>query len=286
MVPKSRLSIPLFAAFVLVLASYITYLVVTKNIFRLQLVDHYFNSESTFYDNRESASGNSLWAHFFNRTDKAKTPNKTSAKKVIVVGDKKVNEPTAPDSVSNNEPEVIDQPVASTAPDSVDADTFVNSVTWAPASREYELRALWKKYSERVPPLYSEALNKTTEETLGRVAQISADLDKRYSDDKNDWINHLEEERKNLIDIAVNGEREGARALSFQYVRPPLSRTAEALTWAMIANAISPNDYYLYICSNEFSLCSEGLFDQASLQAKSYSDIYHFTPRAQSPYKK
>jgi hypothetical protein len=44
----------------------------------------------------------------------------------------------------------------------------------------------------------------------------------------------------------------------------------------MIANAIAPNDYYLYICAEETSQCSENLFEKASQQAKNYSAAYHF----------
>lgn len=295
MVPKSRLSIPLIAAFILVLASYLVYLTVAKNIFRVPLIDQYFHPDSILNDGQQPAMSGSLWAHFFNKKNDRKTPLNVTSTEVIVDAAKKADEPImlnsiAPDSTKNVESAIVSQPAASTntsaMPDVADTDVSVASVTWTPTSRGQELQLLWRKYSDRVPPLYSASLNKSTEEILGRVAQISANLDQRYIDDKSDWINHLEEVHKELIDIAVAGEREGVRALSFQYVHPPLNKTVEALTWAMIANAISPNDYYLYICSDEFSLCSEGLFDQASAQAKSYSDIYHFLPAPQPANKK
>ncbi len=286
MVPKSRLSIPLFSAFVLVLASYVIYLVVTKNIFRLQVVDHYFNTESTFDGSQRSMSDTSPWASFFNRADKVETPNNTNVKKVIVVGDKKIKEPAAPDLATNNEPEVADQPVAAAVHDSAGVGFDANSISSAPIFYNYGISFIWEKYSKLVPPLYSAPLNKNTEEKLGRAAQLSAELDQLYIEDKAEWIRYLEVVRKDLINIAVEGEREGARALSFQYGRPPLNKTVEALAWAMIANAISPNDYYLYICSNGFPVCYESLFEQAIVQAKYDIDIYNFLDKAQSQYKK
>lgn len=275
---QSRFSMPLFAVFLVAIAAYMAYLVVTKNVWSATGSNHSGAAQSLSIDGSEiGVADQEIHNSFFDAKNLKKIIS-TKAKKIIMAPEKEQGA-KAKGSIEGNTPADTQQTNENTTAPSYVAAGVVNvSKPLSPQqAREFEFRALWEKYSATVPKLYSRPLTANlTEEKLARIGQLSVGLDLLYQEDKSLWSVRLEEVRSELIALAVEGEREGARALSFQYVRRPLGKVVEALTWAMIANAIAPNDYYIYLCAEETAFCSESIFSQASEQAKYYSDMYNF----------
>jgi|GEM_PF-2335913 len=134
------------------------------------------------------------------------------------------------------------------------------------------LASLWYNYSSRLPKLYAAP----TAIKLDEISITSSQLDNLFLQNQSMWMEKFTEVQPRLIKDAIEGEREAARAISFQWVRPAFRNLDESLAWAMIANAIAPNDYYLYICADIFPECLEGNFSRASELAKTYIASYGF----------
>jgi len=117
-------------------------------------------------------------------------------------------------------------------------------------------RAYWHIYNERIPRLYSAKNNAHTFLQLGEIASAAEENKIFAGTQDSKWIGY-----------AIAGEREAARAISFDYARSPQT-FIEAMAWAMIANAISPNDYFLYLCALGTTNCEEVIFERASIQAE------------------
>jgi hypothetical protein len=259
----SRASIPLFTLFLLAITTYMIYIIVVKNIFNVS-IEH--NSASN--------------QHPFEMVIESKPPG---LKTKIPVFDLQVQKLPIPSTKKQTDAQVEDAgnslsymatQAKNTAQESLKGDS-INSTTVAITTQSpqqahaYEHKLLWDKYSVRVPRLYSRPISADTAIILSRVGEISMSLDLLYLQDRGAWMLHVEEARAELLAIAIKGEREGARALGFQYFRAPFNRTTDSLSWAMIANAIAANDYYLTICVNRPESCSEDAFALASEQAKS-----------------
>lgn len=260
----SRFSIPLFAVVLLAIAACMAYLVVTKNLFGFSSFNNAETAEGPLYEDGSvvgAENGKNSDYPFFD-SNKIKRAITSGAKKIT--GTQQVGEAEGSDvGVANGggaATEVSETDKATTTSNSI---IVVGPAQSTMSQRDYELRSLWKKYSKTIPRLYAHPRDENTEAVLGRVGQLSMESelgDKRQSDSE-------------LIKIAAAGEREGARALSFQYAK---NNTVESLAWAMITNAVAENDYYLYVCTEEFTSCTESLFAQAEVKAKTYIGTYNF----------
>jgi hypothetical protein len=151
----------------------------------------------------------------------------SKAKKTILNPEKKLDSSPQSAIIKNDSLAEINSTTTAT-PVSLMQGVLTSQAQTVQYSRNYELKLLWGKYSATVPKLYSRPLNADTEEKLGRVGQISSDLDLLYQQDFGLWMLRVDEAKEELIAIAVEGEREGARALSFQYIRPPLHKNLES----------------------------------------------------------
>lgn len=260
----SRFSIPLFAVVLLTIAACMAYLVVTKNIFGFSSFNNTEMAEGSLYEDGSvvgAGDGKNSDSSFLD-SNKIKRTITSGAKKITAT--QEVGEAEGSDAgVANNDgaAAVSETDKATTTSNSI---IVVGPAQSAMSQRDYELRSLWKKYSETIPRLYAHPLDENTEAVLGRVGQLSMESELGYKGQSD----------SELIKIAVAGEREAARALSFQYAK---NNTVESLAWAMVANAITENDYYLYICTEEFTSCSESLFAQAEVKAKIYIGRYQFS---------
>jgi hypothetical protein len=270
----SRFSIPLFAVGLFAIAVCMAYLIMTKNIFGFSSFNNADVTEGPLYEDGfvvgvegDKISDGSIFD--FKKTQKLIA---SGAKKITGAQTVDASESSGSD-VLNNEGAVavVENGNATTASNSI---IIVESAQSAMSQQNYNSRLLWKKYSATIPRLYSHPRDENTEEILGRVGQLSMQLDSQ---------GYSVQSESELIKIAVAGEREGARALSFQYMNSSLLNTTQALTWAMIANAIAPNDYYLYICSKGFPECAESAFLQAAMQAQKYINLYGFSQVQDSP---
>lgn len=274
----SRFSVPFFAIFLVVIAVYMVYLIAVKNVLNISRFHYSESGESVFVEDTLSNKTQVATHHSFFDLKNIKKIISSKTKKIIMGPENKID--TSPKTVAaKNDSLAETNSTVTVTSTSLIQGALTNQAQAVQYSRNYELKLLWEKYNAIVPRLYSRPLSVDTEEKLGRVGQLSAGLDLLYQQDLGSWVLRVDETKEELIAIAVEGEREGARALSFQYFLPPLHKILESLTWAMIANAIAPNDYYLYICAEESSQCSEKLFEQASQQAKNYVDIYKFFPK-------
>lgn len=157
-------------------------------------------------------------------------------------------------------------------------------------SREYELRLLWEKYGSLVPRLFSKSFDFDTKDVLARVGQLSMELDLWFQREsllsgatnqssELEWVARVVDVQPELIGIAVAGEREAARVLSFQFAQASRTKMIDAMAWAMIANAIVPNDYYVYLCWDKSTVCTESVFALASERAKEMVKEYEFVQR-------
>lgn len=270
----SRVSIPLFTIFIVAIAAYMAYLIAVKNIFNIAAVG-YSSNQHSFDATAENDSQNLVAQNSIFDTKKLKKAFSANTKKIIQI--------EQPENTNNSLDRTVGAAPINNAQEATTQDSLKLGVVLPTLSPQqvhaYELKSWWDKYSARVPRLYMRPLSADTETILGRVGQISMGLDLVYQQDTGVWMIRVEEAREELISIATKGEREGARALSFQYFRPPFNKTADSVAWAMIANAIAPSDYYLSICANESTACAEDLFAQASEQAKKDVVNYGFALR-------
>jgi hypothetical protein len=250
--PKSRFSPLLVAAFFFAIAGGVLYLLKVEGIFTLDL--RLFEQNTENYTQKISADS-------LNKSriaDANLLSNDSNGNNGKVNSKNRSLESSSPASDSHKK---IQTPETET-------------ITYIAVANESAI--LWRAFTQDIPKLYSSPLTVNTDEKLSLIGQMSGELDRYYEKDKTTWPQHLQRYSVEFIKMAVDGEREAARALSFQYVRPPLHKTAESLAWAMIANAIAPNDYYYYLCSEEFPRCTESLFVQARTYAKDYIKFYKF----------
>lgn len=270
----SRTSIPLFTLFLLTIAAYLLYLILTKNVFQLDRVNRTSINQSSF-----QTSDASLTTATQNPDVQTSNADSTLLKKTIL------GKPKTPTQTIALQTKQEDSAEKSPAADRLsETDQSINATQNAVAGTSnqsaalnvseqklqplnaFQHKILWDKYSARVPRLYSRALSEDTQIGLSRVGEISMNLDLLYLQDRGTWMIRVDEARDELVNIALKGEREGARALSFQYFRGPVG-TTESLAWAMIANAMAPNDYFLTICMNRPAGCTEEVFERASERA-------------------
>ncbi len=272
----SRTSVPLFASILLAIAAYILYLVLTKNIFNLYV----FNDESVNQSKGRAVtnevdlpiaadSGDQSLASSASLVKRILAPNNQSAV-LQEQTDKNLSSFEKTQAAHTSQQKEKDQLLVAAGP----GIQLVESLQSPQTLYNYELKLLWDKYSAKIPRLYSRRANAETQTILGRVGEISMGLDLLYLHDSEAWMQRLGQIRSELISIATQGEREAARALSFQYFRSPLGNAIDSLSWAMIANAMAPNDYYLTICASNSAACSEAAFAQASEQAK--NDVLNY----------
>lgn len=260
----SRFSIPLFAVGLLAIAACMTYWVTTKNIFGLTSFNNSDAAERVL-----SVDGIGVGAEGDKNSAGAFFDIK-KIKKVITSGAQKITGAQELEEAAGSGIGVAESSgaaaVAETGKITAESNSkiVVGYAQSAMSQRDYELMLLWGKYSATIPRLYSHPRDENTEAILGRVGKISMELDLQ---------GYNVQSESELIKIAVAGEREGARALSFQYAK---NNTVESLAWAMVANAIAENDYYLYVCTEEFTSCSESLFAQAEVKAKTFIGVYYF----------
>ncbi|GGY61422.1 hypothetical protein GCM10011613_01020 [Cellvibrio zantedeschiae] len=272
----SRASIPLFSVALLVLTVYMLYLILWTNIFNIPALD-----DSSLHQNAFATAEDSHYP-----VDQHSTFDSQTLKKIFTPTTKKTTQSESgnPDhSQSHADTQLPGQSLSQTEQassiDSMKSGGAIIPTKTPQQIRAYELKILWDKYSARVPRLYSSPLSSMTETTLGRVGVISMNLDLLYPQDQGAWMLKVEGVREELIAIAAKGEREAVRALSFQYFRAPLNKTIESLAWAMIANAIAPNEYYLTICMASPEAFPEEVFVQASEQALNNVANYGFVVR-------
>jgi hypothetical protein len=259
--PKSLFSPPLVAAFFFAVVGGILYLLKVEGILNLDL--------SLFEQNTE------------NYTKKFSTDSVNKSRNADSNLRSNEREPTLITNENDGKNSKVDSKNRSLENSSLDSEFHNKTKTPETETTTYvavanESAILWRTFTQDIPKLYSSPLTANTDEKLSLIGQMSGELDRYYEKDKTTWPQHLQRYSIEFIKMAVDGEREAARALSFQYVRPPLNKTAESLAWAMIANAIAPNDYYYYLCSEEFPRCNENLFIQARTYAKDYIKFYKF----------
>lgn len=263
----SRASIPLFTLFVLAIAACLLYLILAKNLFQLENLKRPILSQN-FFQTSDQQPANTLKA-----LDDSQAASETSVLNKLAFGKSKKATTSPQENSAAQKHEDVQLPESDKARDGVQ-DVAVNSsvpiagfvVSEQASSKEHMLqhKKLWDKYSVRVPKLYSQPANENAQTVLSRVGEISMNLEMLFEQDRGRWMIRAAEAKKELIQIAVSGEREGARAISFSGV----DNATDALAWAMIANAVSPKDYFLTVCANRLSLCTEDVFAAASEQAK------------------
>lgn len=270
----SRFSIPLFAVGLLAVAACMIYLVATKNIFGFTSLSNRDAAEGTLYTEGASYADESAVGAESGKGSEHSFLDIKKIKKVIASGAKKITGTPAVEEAEVTKTDVANsggqQAVAETLKATTESNSkiLVDYAQRAVSQSDYDSRLLWQKYSATIPRLYSHPRDENTEEILGRVGQLSMQLDSE---------GYSFQAESELIKIAAAGEREGARALSFQYMNPSLLNTTQALTWALIANAIAPNDYYLYICSKVSRSCTDAVFLEAAMQAQKNIDLYGFS---------
>lgn len=271
----SRFSIPLFAMGLLALAAVMTYLVMTKNIFGLGSFNNTALEQplSIERSEHEVASGETSTTSYFD-VKKIKAAIASGAKKITGTQVAESTEGSVGVAASGGQAAVVVE--APHAAGDSNSNIILSYAQSAASQSDNSSKSLWRKYSATIPPLYSHPRDANTEAILGRVGQLSMQLDLQAYDVQSEF---------ELIKIAVAGEREGARALSFQHMNPSRLNTTQALTWALIANAIAPNDYYLYICSRDFQSCTDAVFSQAAMQAKYAIDEHGFSQIQGEPSK-
>ncbi|RYY03734.1 MAG: hypothetical protein EOO53_07510 [Gammaproteobacteria bacterium] len=273
---QSRASIPLVAIAILAIAGCILYLLNVGNIFNGRFTDLSVNTATTDNDPHGSDAHYSDGQHNrdikkpFDKINSARTANPQKTDDADVDEQSK-SVPTTNDSRTDTNSAVqADAPTAS--------GSYQRAADSVRYSHDVEIQRWWQIYSNAIPPLYSAPLQSETQENLANIAQLSAQLDQLYPDDKSAWLIRFSQVRGDFIEAAVKGEREGARALSFQYVHANVKTKIDALTWAMVANAIAENHYYLYICFDDKSMsCSESTFKVASVQAQTVIHDYGFS---------
>ena len=274
---QSRASIPLVAIVILAIAGCMLYLLNVGNIFNGRFTDLGVNTATRDNDPLGSDTHYSDGQHnsdIKKTFDKINSARTTKAQKT---DDADVDEQSKPAPVNGDSRAPSNSTVQDETPTA--SGSYQRAVDSSVRySHDDEIQRWWQMYSDTIPPLYAAPLQSETQEKLANIAQLSAQLDQLYSEDKSAWLIRFSQVRGDFIEAAVKGEREGARALSFQYVHANVKSKIDALAWAMIANAIAENHYYLYICFDDKSMsCSESTFKVASVKAQMAIHDYGFS---------
>ncbi len=138
-------------------------------------------------------------------------------------------------------------------------------------ARAQQIKMWWSYYTNGIPQLAAASeKSENYSDNVEFIASSAANLDIMFEQSPKEWKSLFQTDlNRKLINLASSGYREAAWAMSVQWLRHSETQRADALAWAMIANAINDNAYYLYLCNPTLKPCTEEQFLRAYLKANS-----------------